>query len=292
MKTGLIVINGYANYPSTNHQVKRLLEEFSCLDTHIDVKKSTEITAYIKNDLITLDLPKYDFVIFLDKDRYLSSMLEKCGYRLFNSAHSIEVCDDKMTTHLELANTGVRMPKTIPAPLCYVDNKDYSNLDKIIEQLGLPIVVKECYGSKGAQVYLAKTKEELILIEEKVRNRAHLFQEFVSPGGIDYRLIVINHKVIASMRRENKEDFRSNIAQGGIGECVSLSEEYIKAAEKVSKVLELDYCGVDLLTGKEGEPLVCEVNSNAFFEGIEKATEINVAKTYAEYILNEIKKPR
>ena len=34
--------------------------------------------------------------------------------------------------------------------------------------------------------------------------------------------------------------------------------------------------------------MVCEVNSNAFFGGMEKATGINVARAYAEYIIESI----
>jgi len=49
----------------------------------------------------------------------------------------------------------------------------------------------------------------------------------------------------------------------------------------------LDYCGVDVLPDKDGY-LLCEVNSNAFFDGIESVTGINVARAYAEYIFNEI----
>ena len=56
------------------------------------------------------------------------------------------------------------------------------------------------------------------------------------------------------------------------------------AAEKAAQVLKLDYCGVDLLYGEDG-PVLCEVNSNAFFEGLEAATGVNVAKLYAEYIV-------
>ena len=61
------------------------------------------------------------------------------------------------------------------------------------------------------------------------------------------------------------------------------------AAELAASVLGLDYCGVDLLYGESGEPIVCEVNSNAFFEGLEGATGVNVAKLYAEHIVKEIK---
>ena len=91
------------------------------------------------------------------------------------------------------------------------------------------------------------------------------------------------------MIRENTSDFRSNIALGGKGREYSPNKEFIAAAEKCARVLDLDYCGVDLLFGEGGKPYVCEVNSNAFITEIERITGVNVAKSYAEYIINKIK---
>ncbi|MEG2116932.1 MAG: RimK family alpha-L-glutamate ligase, partial [Clostridia bacterium] len=66
------------------------------------------------------------------------------------------------------------------------------------------------------------------------------------------------------------------------------NDQFIQISEKVAEILDLDYCGIDLLFGENGEPIVCEVNSNAFFGGIETVTHLNVAKRYAEYIYNLI----
>ena len=82
-------------------------------------------------------------------------------------------------------------------------------------------------------------------------------------------------------------EFRSNIELGGRGERIDLPKEYALVAEKVAKHLGLDYCGVDLLEGNE--PIVCEVNSNAFFEGLELATGVRIAEKYAEYIVSEMR---
>ena len=117
----------------------------------------------------------------------------------------------------------------------------------------------------------------------------HFYQKFVGTKGKDIRVIVIGKRSVAGMRRIACEgEFRSNIELGGHGEKIELSKEYIAAAEQVAKHLNLDYCGVDLLEGET--PIVCEVNSNAFFEGLESVTGVNVAKKYAEYIVNEMKK--
>ena len=87
------------------------------------------------------------------------------------------------------------------------------------------------------------------------------------------------------MQRTNTNDFRSNLACLGKGELFPLDKNLKTLAEKVSRTLHLDYCGVDLLVGADGEPILCEVNSNAFIVGFEKYTGINVASVYAKYIL-------
>ena len=89
------------------------------------------------------------------------------------------------------------------------------------------------------------------------------------------------------MKRENKFSYLSNLATGGKSYVVDLPKTYLDVAEKAARILELDYCGVDLLEGENGEPILSEVNSNAFYEGIEKTTGINVARLYVDYILSK-----
>ena len=89
------------------------------------------------------------------------------------------------------------------------------------------------------------------------------------------------------MKRENPNSYLSNLAAGGTASKVDLPKEYLDVAEKCASILDLDYCGVDILEGPNGEPIVSEVNSNAFYEGIEKTTGINVAGCYVDYLLKK-----
>jgi RimK family alpha-L-glutamate ligase len=143
----------------------------------------------------------------------------------------------------------------------------------------------------GKGVYKANNLDELLSVMEEVKLKPHLFQEYIPyKTGVDVRVIVIGGKAVACMERINKEDFRSNVARGGMGEKIELSNEFKAVAESCTKILGLDYCGVDLLYGKDGEPIVCEVNSNAFIGGIEQVTGVNVARLYVEHVIREIKK--
>lgn len=288
MKKVLIVINGYGLAGGIQHQVKRLKEEFSKRGVEVEIIKNTRVFAYIFEGNIKISLPKYDFVLYLDKDRYVAELLEKAGYKLFNSIDSIIKCDDKMLTHICLANEGIKMPTSISSTLCYTDNGNRDYLKPVIEKIGLPMIVKENYGSLGKQVYFAENYNELLEIENRLIHVPHIFQEFISSSkGKDYRIIVIGGKVVAYMKRENPNSYLSNLATGGSASKVKLPVKYLKIAEKCAHILGLDYCGVDILEGPNGEPIVSEVNSNAFYEGIEKTTGVNVAGCYVDYLLNK-----
>ena len=60
--------------------------------------------------------------------------------------------------------------------------------------------------------------------------------------------------------------------------------EQKEMALQVCKELELDFAGVDILFGKEEEPILCEVNSNAHFKNIYDCTGVNVAEHIMKYI--------
>ena len=290
MKGG-IIINPFGLPGACIHQANRMKEEFNKLKVNCDIITDGYLRCLLNNDHLTSDLVNYDFLVFFDKDKYLSAILTQLGVRLFNKHEAIRLCDDKAETYLALCNSGVKMPKTIFGALCYKDECNYSEeaIDKIIDEIGLPMIVKQSFGSMGSGVNLANSKSELIEILDKVKVKPHFFQEYLGKKvGVDIRVIVIGGKVTAYYERSNPNDFRSNIAIGGKGRVVDLPEEFRKTAEKCAKTLGLDYCGVDLLFGNDGEPIVCEVNSNAFMEGIEGTTGINVAGAYAKYIFNNI----
>ena len=288
MKRVLIIVNGYGLAEGIKHQVERLKEEFSKRGVETEIIKNTQVFAYIFEGNTKISLPKFDFVLYLDKDRYVAGLLEKAGYKLYNSIDSIIKCDDKMLTHICLSNEGIKMPTSISSTLCYTDNGNRDYLKPVIEKIGLPMIVKENYGSLGKQVYLANNYDELLEIENKLIHVPHIFQEFISCSkGKDFRIIVIGGKVVAYMKRENPNSYLSNLATGGTASKADLSKEYLDTAEKAAKILGLDYCGVDILEGPNGEPIISEVNSNAFYEGIEKTTGINVAGCYVDYLLNK-----
>ena len=286
---GVILTNPYDTYQAQKHKVCRMVEEFKRLGVDVSVLPNDRFVSYVKDGNATLNLDA-DFVLFFDKDRYTSELLDRCGVRVFNSANATAICDDKMLTHVTLANSGIPMPTTLPGALCYNPQGELTDeyVAKAVDILGLPIVVKECHGSYGEQVYLVKTTEELKAKLSQIKTKAYLLQRFENESsGKDMRVIVIGGNVVCAMLRENKLDFRSNVAHGGSATAVKAPQAIVEICEKAAKIIGLDYCGIDILLGDV--PKLCEVNSNAMFEAMEKATGVNVARLYAEHIVNCIK---
>ena len=290
---GLVIINGFPSSEKFYRQGERIQKALQNEGVETDLFKNGDVYAVIEENgaFRPSFLAKYDFCVYLDKDKYLGRMLENAGLRLFNSANAVETCDDKMTTYLALQKSGLRFAKTIPAPLCYTPHAKPNEkfLQKVAEELGFPLVMKKSYGSFGAGVALVQNRAELYEKATEWLHIPHVYQAFVKESsGKDIRVIVVGGKALGGMERVAKDgEFRSNIELGGSGRKIDLPKEYAKAAERAAKTLNLDYCGVDLLETDEG-PIVCEVNSNAFFEGFEETLKIDVAAAYAKHIVQTI----
>lgn len=289
---GAIIINAYSTNADALYQPRRLKEEFERKGVAADIIHNDSFLTMIDGDRICCSCADYDFIVYLDKDKYTLRGLSKLGVPLFNSYYGIMACDDKMMTYYELAGSGVRIPKTMPGLLCYAPEERIKDetVERIESELSYPLVVKECYGSLGKGVHLISNRDELLDIMERLKCVEHLFQEYIGTSyGKDVRVIVIGNQVIGAMLRSSENDFRSNIGNGGKGLLFPVDDEIRDIALNVTRTLKLDYCGIDLLFGPDDTYYVCEVNSNAFFSTFEKVTGINVAKRYAEYILDSVR---
>ena len=285
-----LIVNGFLHSGKFDTIHRWLL--YAAAEQGVDMRPHTndEILAHMGGRFAAQEKP--DFILFWDKDVRLAAYLEELGIPVYNSACAIADCDDKSRTHLKLFQAGIPMPETILAPMTF-DNIGYTNLDflnETEESLGYPVVVKECFGSFGAQVYLAKDRKELEAVVRRIGARPMLFQRFLSESaGRDVRLQAVSDRVVASMYRYSVNgDFRANITNGGSMKPYRPNAEEIELAVRCMKALKLDFVGIDLLFGKDG-PVVCEVNSNAHFKNIFDCTGVNAADLIIRHIVEEIR---
>ncbi len=235
---------------------------------------------------------KPDFVLFWDKDIALAQRLEDAGIPVFNSSAAIACCDDKIATARALVRHGVPTPRTIPAPKTFegVERATLAFVRDAADRLGLPLVIKEAFGSFGQQVHLARTLEEAESLVRQIGHKDFLLQEFIaSSAGTDLRVNVVGGEAVAAMRRRSAEDFRSNVTRGGRTERATPTPAQRDAAVAACRAVGADFAGVDILFGPNGEPLVCEVNSNPHFRSTLDCTGVNLAEAIAAHVMRQAK---
>lgn len=283
-----ILSNGNANYST-----KRLVEE--ARNHGHDVK----VIKY-KNCYLSLDekhpnvyyhgekLEGYDAIIpriSNNMTRYgcaIVRQFEMQGLWTLSSSIAITRARDKLRAAQILTKAGVDTPKTLVS-------RNSADIDDLLEQIGLPVIIKLASGTHGNGVVLAETKKaaKSVLQAFYIYNEDGtniILQEFIEESaGTDIRAFVVGSKVVASMKRQSvSDDFRSNLHKGGEGSTIKLTDEEKKVAVQAAKAMGLHVAGVDLMRSTRG-PLVLEVNASPGF-GIEKVTGRNVAEKIIEYV--------
>ncbi len=206
---------------------------------------------------------------------------EMMGTWSLNESVAIGRSRDKLRSLQLLSRAGIGLPVTGFAH----STRDTEDLIEMVG--GAPLVIKLLEGTQGIGVVLGETHSSAKSVIEAFRgvNSNILVQEFVKEAkGVDIRCFVIGGKVIGAMMRKGAEDdFRSNLHRGGSASIVKITPEERSTAIRAAKTLGLNVAGVDLLRSNHG-PVVMEVNSSPGLEGIEKATEIDIAGKIIDFL--------
>jgi len=214
---------------------------------------------------------------------------EMQGVFAVNSSISIVRSRDKLRSLQIFSRHDIGIPKTI-----------FTNHPKDVETLikeigGAPCVIKLLEGTQGIGVVLAETKKAAKSVVEAFHGlKANmLIQEFIAEaGGADIRAFVVDGKVVGAMKRQGAEgEFRSNLHRGGSAKKVRLTSAQRQLALNAVKAMGLSMAGVDMLESSRG-PLVLEVNSSPGLEGIEAATDKDVAASIIKHIEANVGKNR
>lgn len=188
---------------------------------------------------------------------------------------------DKLRSLQILSRAGLGLPKTAFT--------NYSkDVDRVIEHIGgAPCVIKLLEGTQGVGVVLAETHNAATSVLEAFHGMKArvIVQEYIKESnGADIRAFVVDGVVVGAMKRQGKEgEFRSNLHRGGTATRIELTDDEENTALKAARVLGLGIAGVDMLQSKNG-PKIMEVNSSPGLEGIEKATNVDIAQKIIRYI--------
>ncbi|MGQ9816033.1 MAG: ATP-grasp domain-containing protein [Candidatus Roseilinea sp.] len=185
----------------------------------------------------------------------------------------------KMHDYLILAQAGLPVPRTWHIA-------DLSQVEALAESLGYPFVLKGIHGSYGAHVHRIDTVEQLREVWARYRPGELMAQEYL-PAESDFRVICIGYRALPALveRAPKPGDFRTNSRQGGqaVGHPLTAYPDLALLAEKAARVLRREFAAVDLRY-RGTEPLVLEVNRRPMFENFERATGLDVAGAFLDYV--------
>jgi ribosomal protein S6--L-glutamate ligase len=208
--------------------------------------------------------------------------LEMMNVFCVNDSIAITRSRDKLRCLQLLSKRGIGLPITGFA----------HSLDEIQDLIkmvgGPPLLIKFLEGTQGIGVILVETnKAARSMIEAFLGLKVNiLVQEYIKEAdGADIRCFVVGGDVVAAMKRQSKspEEFRSNLHRGGKASAVDITEEERTMAIRAAHIMGLNIAGVDIVRSERG-PLIIEVNASPGLEGIEKATDLDVASKIIEFI--------
>jgi ribosomal protein S6--L-glutamate ligase len=225
------------------------------------------------------------------KDSWLDlvSILERANATLVNPRTTINMCADKYRTALRLADYGLTQPQTK-----LINDPEKSN--DIVNESGIkfPLIMKTLRGSKGVGVLFIDSPKGLDSIVQLIHKQDEdadlLVQEYIKTE-YDVRVHILGGKFLAAMKRPVIEgDFRSNVSQGSKPQNIKLTELEIEQCLLASKAVGGYWTAVDFIPSKNRDkepPFMLEVNSSPGTEGIEDATNMNIAKEVIKHFAKE-----
>ena len=218
-----------------------------------------------------------EVVFYLD----ILHALKVMGVPVYNDGYAIEKSVDKGMTSFLLKNAGLNTPVTWVL-------KDRAKALKIAEtelKSGCQLISKPLFGSQGEGVRRIEKMTDLFWLTGN--HGIYYMQRFIESAGegySDWRVFVINGRVVASMRRHGV-CWLNNVARGASCEAVGGDDAMNNIALRATHALKMDYSGVDIIRDQEGNYTVIEVNSIPAWKGLQGVCDVNIAELLAKDLI-------
>ncbi len=211
------------------------------------------------------------------------SMLEAWkvrGARSPLSAMAIARASDKVMTTLRLVEAGLPV---IPSIAVRESHHASSALSLLPSDRW---VMKARTGSGGTGVALVHglTSARSVLSALTTTHETTLVQPYVETRPTrDLRVLIAGDEPLAAYWREaTSGEFRANVHCGGIAKsAIALPDEALQLALAAARATALPFSGIDLIETADGFA-VLEVNASPGFQGIEQATERDLATPFLQ----------
>ncbi|HYN53421.1 MAG TPA: RimK family alpha-L-glutamate ligase [Methylotenera sp.] len=212
-------------------------------------------------------------------------MLAAQDIKIYNNGRAIERTVDKAMTSFLLHQHGVATPDTW---VCE-SRREAENIRQNAALHHQQLVIKPLFGSQGLGVRKLLAHETLPVPMEMHVDGVYYLQQLIVTADAphDYRLFVVNGKVIAAMKRTGAS-WVNNVAAGGRCEAIQPNEMMTQLALQAALAVDIDYCGVDIIQAETGEYYVLEVNSIPAWKGLQSVTQVNIAALLVDDFLSKL----
>ncbi|MHA1689035.1 MAG: RimK family alpha-L-glutamate ligase [Promethearchaeota archaeon] len=276
-------------------EIKQIINEFEKRHVKADLINNQKVFFSLtkKKDL------EGNYNLFLERSLshirglFASAILDLKGYKVINNHECLNLTGNKLLTTLKLVENDIPTPNT-----CIAFTKEAS-IKAIEEELNYPVVIKPIIGSWGRLIAKlddynsAMANLECREIMGNIWQKIYYLQRFIGNPAreakmpTDIRVIVIGDQCIAAMGRSHpNQDFRANLAIGGIANSIEITKELEELSLKSAKVVHGEILGIDIMQENENYEII-EINGTPQFRGITKATRIDIASRIVDYIMEK-----
>ena len=203
--------------------------------------------------------------------------LAAAGVRSVNSAHAIERTVDKFLASTLLARAGLPTPRTIAC-------ERPADALEAFAALGSDVIVKPLFGSMGFGMVRVDDHDvaQRVFRALELERAVYYLQETLPHAGRDVRALVVGERVVAAIERSG-DGWRTNVARGG-RRAHTARRRTRAPVRPAAAALGADYAGVDLVRASDGRDYVLEVNGIPGWQGVERATGVDVAAALVEHL--------
>ena len=223
--------------------------------------------------------------------------IEEHGVPVMNPPRAIERSVDKFYTDARLREAGLPTPDTL---VCERIDDAMPAIRAMLEVTHRDrgtraIVIKPIFGSMGHGIVRVTDPDVAFRVLQSLDQIRAVFyiQRAIDSGGRDVRVFVVGGRVIGAIeRRAAGGDWRTNVSRGGSASAFELPPAWASLALRAVAAIGADYAGVDLLPSKDGAVFVLEVNGIPGWQGLQRATGIDVAGAVVDHLLDRVRTPR
>ena len=211
-------------------------------------------------------------------------IFELNNINIMNSSANIETTVDKSLTSIKLSHANIFTPKT----WVFRDIEESKKQAQVILKKH-NLIYKPLFGSQGDNVIKVSKLKDF----DKIINDSGIYylQEFIeTKPSHDYRVLVIRKgdKYSAYTMVRYGRSYVNNYSKGGKCLPVKLDNDLIETAVKAAKIINIPFCGVDIIKSN-GRNYVIEINSIPAWRGMQSIIDDNISdRIVSSFLSNDL----